>query len=466
MSLVTLAQLVVALWVALGYLLFALCWLNIPVLIVFICHRISQLRDREFHLRPTAPTHAALHFACAVLFGIALPTFYFLSVRTRHELALWYLGPDTNSLWTITLGVACMLWLATHLLEAALRLGRLHFGPSPVNRIFAALGLALCLWFQWHTVKAAFISRSVSPFSGGNISLPELWIFRIIYPQSCFLGTTLVFGLALIESLRTRPVPPGRRRWAIALPLAATLVLVLFAPLWLSIPRVTHRQAIALIESHRGEILGTAHSADLDPRLLAGIIYVAHTRDHPRFTGDLLEELTLALWESVYGNPFGFGGSGAPLLNASAGLCQIRPTTVMETIFPITGQSFWPGRMAAFPRPPHSDAHVSRVRTRCHALLPAIERANQTGEIRTLLLVPKSNLAAAAILLCNFSEQWREAGFPIDDRPEILATLFNIGYQRSHPHGAPRANDFGHRVAEFMESEECRALFPETEGSP
>jgi hypothetical protein len=466
MSLTTIAELVVALWVTLAYLLFALCWLNVPVLIVFICHRITQLRDREFHLRPTAPTHAALHFACALLFGIALPVFYFLSVRTRHGLAEWHLGAHTNTWWTIALGVACLVWLSTHFLEAALRLGRLHFGPSAVNRIFAALGLALCLWFHWHTVNAAFANRGVSPFTGGTVSLAEQWIFRILYPQSCFLGATLVFGFALIESFHERLALPGRRRWAIALPLAATLVLILFAPLWFSIPRVPHREAIALIESHRGEIVTTAEAADLDPRLLAGIIFVAQTRDHPRFTGDLLEELTLTLWDSRYGNPFGFGGTGAPLLNASAGLCQIRPTTALETISPIAGRGIWPGRRAAFPRPPFDDPHVNRVRTRCFALLPAIEEANRTGEIRTLLLVPKCNLAAAAILLCNFSEQWREAGFPIDDRPEILATLYNIGYQRSHPHGAPRANDFGRRVAEFMESEECRALFPEMEVAP
>jgi hypothetical protein len=115
-----------------------------------------------------------------------------------------------------------VLWFSTHLLEAALRLGRIHFGPSAVNRIFAALGLALCLWFHWNTVQAALIDR-ISPFSGGNISLPELWIFRIIYPQSCFLGTTLVFGFALLESLRVRPAPAGGRRWAVALPLAVTV---------------------------------------------------------------------------------------------------------------------------------------------------------------------------------------------------------------------------------------------------
>jgi hypothetical protein len=34
--------------------------------------------------------------------------------------------------------------------------------------------------------------------------------------------------------------------------------------------------------------------------------------------------------------------------------------------------------------------------------------------------------------------QWRRAGFDISDRPDILCTLFNVGFSQSHPHGAPR----------------------------
>lgn len=34
--------------------------------------------------------------------------------------------------------------------------------------------------------------------------------------------------------------------------------------------------------------------------------------------------------------------------------------------------------------------------------------------------------------------QWRRAGFDISDRPDILCTLFNVGFAQSHPHGEPR----------------------------
>lgn len=39
--------------------------------------------------------------------------------------------------------------------------------------------------------------------------------------------------------------------------------------------------------------------------------------------------------------------------------------------------------------------------------------------------------------LKQFQQQWSRAKHPIDDRPEILATLFNIGFGRSHPSDHP-----------------------------
>lgn len=39
--------------------------------------------------------------------------------------------------------------------------------------------------------------------------------------------------------------------------------------------------------------------------------------------------------------------------------------------------------------------------------------------------------------LRQFIEQWKRAKHPIDDRPEILATLFNIGFGKSHPSDHP-----------------------------
>jgi len=42
--------------------------------------------------------------------------------------------------------------------------------------------------------------------------------------------------------------------------------------------------------------------------------------------------------------------------------------------------------------------------------------------------------------------QWKRAGYDISDRPDILCTLFNVGFSQSHPHGEPRCGGSHIRV--------------------
>lgn len=77
----------------------------------------------------------------------------------------------------------------------------------------------------------------------------------------------------------------------------------------------------------------------------------------------------------------------------------------------------------------------------------------------------------AALNLKQINVQWERAGFPINDRPEILATLFNIGYEVSVPKENPvvggsgidikgRKYSFGAVAYEFYYSGELYDLFP------
>lgn len=77
----------------------------------------------------------------------------------------------------------------------------------------------------------------------------------------------------------------------------------------------------------------------------------------------------------------------------------------------------------------------------------------------------------AAIFLKQVKVQWENAGFPIDDRPEILATLFNVGYPQSVPKSNPRVGgstiriydkpySFGAIAYQFYYSGELYELFP------
>ena len=67
--------------------------------------------------------------------------------------------------------------------------------------------------------------------------------------------------------------------------------------------------------------------------------------------------------------------------------------------------------------------------------------------------------------------QWERAGFPLDERPEILASLFNLGYQKSKPKKKPGVggsnykihdpeNSVGAVAFEFYYSGELMNVFP------
>lgn len=77
----------------------------------------------------------------------------------------------------------------------------------------------------------------------------------------------------------------------------------------------------------------------------------------------------------------------------------------------------------------------------------------------------------AAIFLKQVRTQWEKAGHPIDRRPEILATLFNVGFPQSVPKADPKVGgstirihdkpySFGAIAYQFYYSGELFDLFP------
>lgn len=80
------------------------------------------------------------------------------------------------------------------------------------------------------------------------------------------------------------------------------------------------------------------------------------------------------------------------------------------------------------------------------------------------------------LALAQFRAQWRRAGYPIDRRPEVLATLYNIGFGRSKPNDHPQVGGstitiadtnytFGALAFEYYYSGEMLDIFPYLEPS-
>lgn len=77
----------------------------------------------------------------------------------------------------------------------------------------------------------------------------------------------------------------------------------------------------------------------------------------------------------------------------------------------------------------------------------------------------------AGIFLKQIQKQWQDQGFDISDKPEILATLYNIGFKHSKPKVDPESGgaeieinnikySFGELTYEFYYSDELIDIFP------
>ncbi len=75
------------------------------------------------------------------------------------------------------------------------------------------------------------------------------------------------------------------------------------------------------------------------------------------------------------------------------------------------------------------------------------------------------------IYMKQIMKQWSDAGFPIDKRPEIITTLYNIGFIHSKPNATPASGgaaitvgnktySFGDLASQFYYSNELIAEFP------
>jgi hypothetical protein len=102
-------------------------------------------------------------------------------------------------------------------------------------------------------------------------------------------------------------------------------------------------------------------------------------------------------------------------------------------------------------------------------------QANDTLDLRLQRLVQWENhyysYLYTALFLREIKTQWEKAGYPINDRPEILASLFNLGFQRSIPKPNPAVGGsvykikdtdytFGSVAYEFYYSGELADVFP------
>jgi len=165
-------------------------------------------------------------------------------------------------------------------------------------------------------------------------------------------------------------------------------------------------RARRMIKEHTGSIKTAAEEFGVDPVVVAGVIYQEQSTN-VNFVDTLADYI-----------------GGLLFVNTSIGIGQVRVSTAqaLETHHPSLNPAL-AGKSAVL----HNAIRIEFLKD------------------------PLMNIRYVAAKVAFDQKRWKEAGFDISDRPDILGTLYNIEdvkNPKKEPHANPDSNDFGKGVAE------------------
>ena len=189
------------------------------------------------------------------------------------------------------------------------------------------------------------------------------------------------------------------------------LLILFVVPLSAEQPDIT----LSKITEHKTLIESTAKYFEVNPKYLRAIIYVERTLNY-NWEDDALDI------------PLAEGG-----FNSSIGFCQVKMKTAywVEVQLNDSKSSYFPGKK------------YSRL----------LKVSKSPEEIIKKLQSDSLNIFYAAAYLRIMQSRWSKANCSIDDKPEILGTLYSTGLFHidgieRKPRKNPETNSFGKEVAE------------------
>ncbi len=157
-------------------------------------------------------------------------------------------------------------------------------------------------------------------------------------------------------------------------------------------------------------ILQAAQQVDIDPRMLLAVMFVEQNRVY-RTEREFVKSVLL---------PFSLLSTGS---NASLGTMNIKPQTAQEIEKNLTDPTsqYYPG-----------DAYTHLLDFSTDN--PDRERIKRLTDYKNRYY----SYLYGALYIKEYEQQWKRAGMPITGRPEIIGTLFNIGFKHSLPNASPK----------------------------
>jgi hypothetical protein len=486
-------------WLARAYAIYGLVFLAIPVfffvdlalLAVVVWAVAGGARGRKPWPKVPVFLRRWVRLAVEIMFGLINPVLYLailnsalpdLSFPSLQPDAQWWIAPLTVSAWLLLVA----FW-SLRLFGAVLDLRSRTVRVGVRALLLAALACLLL-----YIIKDAWLLREISVASDWR-NAPQFWLALMVL-RLCPLY--LIPAVLLWDYLRSTATPAwqsglaaGQRHGLFLLPnraarvAVATVAGVMLVTFALAAHRRSEASVRKLVSDHRESIHAAAARYDVDPRLIASIVYVTH-RDQLSPFRDALERLIISAWAKNMRREFGIrppdkmeelGTDENPLLNraldVSVGLAQIKPRTAQTANVLATGRT--PDEL---PKPaffsyrdvePIGDGWTLLATARTSLIAP-IPIPAERHIVAGALLDTQSNLEMCALILALYQSQWEAANrdWSIRARPDIMATLYQIGFARSKPHGAPRSNAFGNRVRQVYEQPWLGELFDTTPRSP
>lgn len=415
---------------------------------------VSNTRGRQSFAKVPPTVRRWGRLGIEVIFGLFNPVLYL----TILSAALPLRRPEMEWWFAPLHALACVLLIAIW----GWRVGGAGFKPAS-----SAARIGLCaLLLASLACLLAFAVKDLQVLVRGGAVLGDSNPWTLLLTALILCPLYLMPAVLLCDYLRattgqTTDQPKGffllshrASRFAVAGVIGISLVT--FA---LAAQRRSDANVRKLVSQHAAAIQSAAARYDVDPRLMAAIVYVTHREQLSPFR-DNIERLLTSAWASRVDSSNVLNHA----LDISLGVTQIKPRTALTASVLATG--YTPDTL---PEPAYADyRHVEPVgagwpppitaQTVLNSPLPVPSDQRTAAQ---MLVNAEANLETCALILALYQKQW-EATRPdwsIRARPDILATLYQIGFARSKPHGAPQSNAFGTRVREVYEQPWLGELF-------
>lgn len=212
-----------------------------------------------------------------------------------------------------------------------------------------------------------------------------------------------------------------------------------------TLPRWTGQHARGVVLANRDLIVSIADEYDVDPALVAALTWTAQ-RDPLLPLRHPFQRMAAAIWALDGQSNFETQG-----LAVALGPLQISPT-VLQTVAVIRDVAVGDGDWRAGSKQmrdvlPDANAYQWGLPAQVASQWPRPVPIKVTKpEVVTTLLDIEGSLRACAVVLAAHQARWAAARRSIRERPDILATVYQLGFARTPPHPDPRSSRFGRRV--------------------